>query len=127
MAIAGIGTDIVRVARFKRFIERGDEALLQRMFSADELAYAMPRKCADQHLAARFAAKEAFVKALGLGLRDGMTWHDMEVVRDQLGCPSLKLSGRAAQIVVERNLGNCFLSYSHEEEYAVATVVLERL
>ncbi|OQY20576.1 MAG: 4'-phosphopantetheinyl transferase [Desulfobacteraceae bacterium 4572_35.1] len=127
MSIAGIGTDIVRVGRFKRFIQRNDEALLKRMFTTGELDYSLPRKCADQHLAARFAAKEAFVKALGLGLRDGITWHDMEVIRDDLGCPSLKISGRAAQIVSERNLKHSFLSYSHEEEYAVATVVLERL
>ncbi|MDY0190115.1 MAG: holo-ACP synthase [Desulfuromonas sp.] len=127
MAIAGIGTDIVRVARFARFIQRQDEALLKRMFTAAELAYALPRKCADQHLSARFAAKEAFVKALGLGLRDGITWHDMEVVRDELGCPSLLLTGRAAEIVAARKLGNVYLSYSHEEEYAVATVVLEQL
>jgi len=127
VAVAGIGTDIVRVQRFARFIQRNDEALLKRMFTSDELAYALPRKCADQHLAARFAAKEAFVKALGLGLRDGITWHDMEVVRDDLGCPSLRITGRAAEIVAARKLGNIFLSYSHEEEYAVATVVLERL
>lgn len=127
MAIAGIGTDIVRVARFTRFIQRNDEALLNRMFTEAELAYSLPRKCADQHLAARFAAKEAFVKALGLGLRDGMTWHDMEVVRDELGCPALIITGRAAEIVAARKLGNVFLSYSHEEEYAVATVVMERL
>jgi len=127
VAIAGIGTDIVRVPRFERFIERQDMALLERMFTADELAYAMPRKCAAQHLAARFASKEAFVKALGLGLRDGITWHDMEVVRDDLGAPSLKLSGRAAEIMRQRKLSNSFLSYSHEDEYAVATVVLEHL
>ena len=106
MAIAGIGTDIVRVERFNQFIQRQNEALLQRMFTLAELDYALPRKCAGQHLAARFAAKESFVEALGLGLRDGITWHDMEVVRDDLGCPSLKLSGRAAEITgLLRGLG----------------------
>ncbi|MEA3465748.1 MAG: holo-ACP synthase [Thermodesulfobacteriota bacterium] len=127
MAIAGIGTDIVRVERFNRFLQRQEHALLNRLFTGDELAYSLPRKCAAQHLAARFASKEAFVKALGLGLRDGITWHDMEVVRDHLGCPSLKLMGRAEQIMAERKLTSSFLSYSHEEEYAVATVVLERI
>jgi holo-[acyl-carrier protein] synthase len=127
VAIAGIGTDIVRVERFNQFIQRQNEALLQRMFTLAELDYALPRKCAGQHLAARFAAKESFVKALGLGLRDGITWHDMEVVRDDLGCPALKLSGRAAEIMLERQLNTTFLSYSHEVEYAIATVVLERI
>lgn len=126
MAIVGIGTDIVRVERFQRFLERQEDALLKRLFTERELAYALPRKSAAQHLAARFASKESFVKALGLGLRDGITWHDMEVRNDDLGCPSLYLTGRAAEIMFERNLATPHLSYSHEQEYAVATVVLER-
>lgn len=126
MAIVGIGTDIVRVERFQRFVDRDENALLTRLFTEHELAYAMPRKGAAQHLAARFASKEAFVKALGLGLRDGITWQDMEVRNDELGCPSLHFSGRAAEIILERNLAPAYLSYSHEQEYAVATVVLER-
>lgn len=126
MAIVGIGTDIVRVERFQRFIDCDETALLARLFTEHELGYAMPRKGAAQHLAARFASKEAFVKALGLGLRDGITWHDMEVRNDELGCPSLHTSGRAAEIVLARNLAPAYLSYSHEQEYAVATVVLER-
>ncbi|OQY24195.1 MAG: 4'-phosphopantetheinyl transferase [Desulfobacteraceae bacterium 4572_35.2] len=126
MAIVGIGTDIVRVERFQRFIERQEDALLKRLFTEGELSYSLPRKSAAQHLAARFAAKEAFVKALGLGLRDGITWQDMEVRNDDLGCPSLYLTGRAAEIVLQRTLTTPYLSYSHEQEYAVATVVLER-
>lgn len=126
MAIVGIGTDIVRVERFQRFIDRDEKTLLSRLFTDHELAYSMPRKGAAQHLAARFASKEAFVKALGLGLRDGITWQDMEVRNDALGCPSLHLSGRAAEILLDRNLAQAYLSYSHEQEYAVATVVLER-
>ncbi|MCD6525836.1 MAG: holo-ACP synthase [Desulfuromonas sp.] len=125
MAIAGIGTDIVRVERFERFLDRQDSALLGRLFTAQELAYALPKKGAAQHLAARFASKEAFLKALGLGLRDGLSWHDVEVVRDELGCPSLKLTGRADEIFTQRKLAGHHLSYSHEREYAVATVVLE--
>jgi holo-[acyl-carrier protein] synthase len=127
MAIAGIGTDIVQVSRFRRFLERDDRSLLERLFTVDELDYALPKKGAAQHLAARFASKEAFVKALGLGLRDGLSWQDIEVVRDELGCPSLCLTGRAAEIMAERKLTSAFLSYSHEQEYAMATVVLERL
>lgn len=127
MAIVGIGTDIVRVERFQRFVERQEKALLSRLFTQHELDYALPRKGVAQHLAARFASKEAFVKALGLGLRDGITWHDMEVRNDELGCPSLHLTGRAAEIVLERKIAPAYLSYSHEQEYAVATVVLEQL
>lgn len=125
MAIAGIGTDIVGVERFSRFIAEENQALLQRLFTAGELEYALPRKSAAQHLAARFACKEAFVKALGLGLRDGLSWQDIEVVRDELGCPSLQLTGRAAEIFAERRLVAHHVSYSHETQWAVATVVLE--
>jgi len=125
VAIAGIGTDIVEVERFSRFIAEDNQTLLQRLFTANELAYALPRKCAAQHLAARFACKEAFVKALGLGMRDGMTWHDIEVVRDDLGCPSLTLTGRAAEIFAQRQLQAHHVSYSHETRWAVATVIVE--
>lgn len=127
MAIVGIGTDIVRVERFSRFLQNNNHALLERVFTAAELAYALPKKRAAQHLAARFAAKESFVKALGLGLRDGLSWQDIEVARDALGCPRLNLTGRAAEIMLERKLSAALVSYSHEQEYATATVILERL
>ncbi len=125
MAVAGIGTDIVRVERFTEFIARNNRGVLERLFTPAELEYALPRRQAAEHLAARFAAKEAFLKALGTGLRDGLTWLDMEVRRDLSGAPSLDLTGTAAQMFGERGLRSIFLSYSHEREYAVATVVLE--
>ena len=125
MAITGLGTDIVEVERFNRFIAEDNQTLLRRLFTADELAYALPRKCAAQHLAARFACKEAFVKALGLGMRDGMTWHDIAVTRDALGAPSLRLTGRAAEIFAQRQLVAHHVSYSHESQWAVATVIVE--
>jgi len=127
VAIAGIGTDLARISRFQAFLDAGKSALLDRLFTAGEQAYALPKKGAASHLAARFAAKEAFFKALGLGLRDGMTWHDVEVVRDDLGRPSLLLTGRAAVIVAERAVAMSHLSYSHDGDYAVATVILEGL
>jgi holo-[acyl-carrier protein] synthase len=78
------------------------------------------------HLAARYAAKEAFVKALGLGMRAGMSWQEIEVVRNELGAPSLRLFGQAEKIAVERQVTAIHLSYSHEGDYALATVILER-
>lgn len=125
MVIAGVGTDLTRISRFQAFLDAGKSALLDRLFTAGEQAYALPKKSAASHLAARFAAKEAFFKALGLGLRDGMTWHDVEVVRDDLGRPFLLLTGRAAAIVAERAIATAHLSYSHDGDYAVATVILE--
>jgi len=125
MAIAGVGTDLCRIGRFQQHLERGKLALVERLFTVGERDYALGKKSAAAHLAARFAAKEAFLKALGLGLRDGLSWQDIEVVRDALGKPSLKLSGRAAEIVAERQVVATHLSYSHDGDYAVATVILE--
>jgi len=124
--IAGIGTDLSRASRFKKFLEVGRQGVLERLFTDAERDYAMSMRYPAPHLAARFAAKEAFLKALGLGLRDGISWQDMEVVRDELGAPSLRLTGRAAEIVRERGISAMHLSYSHDGDYSVATVVLER-
>ena len=124
MAIVGIGTDLARVERFRKFLDPGNK-ILKRVFSAEELQYALKMKDPAPHLAARFAAKEAFLEALGAGLRDGLAWQQVVVVRDQLGCPSLQLSGRAAEMLVERAVKASHLSYSHDGDYAVATVILE--
>ena len=123
--VAGVGTDLTQISRFSRFIEQEKTALLDRLFTATEQAYAMPKRNPAPHLAARFAAKEAFLKALGLGLREGISWQDMNVVNDKLGKPSLELSGRALEIFEQRSLVGLHLSYSHDGDYAMATVVLE--
>jgi holo-[acyl-carrier protein] synthase len=99
--------------------------VIDRLFTAGEKAYALAKKDPAPHLAARFAAKEAFLKALGLGLRQGISWQQMEVTRDELGKPSLQLSGRAAEIYHARGLCRLLLSYSHDGDYAFATVILE--
>jgi holo-[acyl-carrier protein] synthase len=126
MAVAGVGIDLVRIGRFQRFLSSARLPLLERLFTERERAYALGKKNPAPHLAARFAAKEAFLKALGLGLREGISWQDLEVVNDHLGCPSLRLSGRAAEIFQQRGLDFSHLSYSHDGDYAVATVVLEK-
>jgi len=125
MAVAGLGTDLARVARFRRFLVAEKQALLERLFTAGERAYALAKADPAPHLAARFAAKEAGMKAFGLGWRDGLTWHDFEVVRDPLGRPDLELSGRAAELAAARGIKAVHLSYSHDGDYAVATVILE--
>ncbi len=121
----GLGVDLVRIERFRAFLRRDKQALLQRLFTREELAYCLARKDPAPHLAARFAAKEALLKAFGLGLRDGLSWQDMEVVRDSLGKPFFRLNGRAAELVAERHLAEPLLSYSHDGDYATATVILE--
>jgi holo-[acyl-carrier protein] synthase len=124
MAIVGTGTDLARIERFRKFLAPGNK-VLERVFSAEERQYALQMKDPAPHLAARFAAKEAFFKALGTGLRDGLAWQQVVVVRDALGCPSLQLTGRAEQMLQERGVCSTHLSYSHDGDYAVATVILE--
>jgi len=125
VAIVGIGTDLARVERFRRFVVEGKSALLERLFTDGERNYALAKADPAPHLAARFAAKESGMKALGLGWRDGLSWHDFEVAPDPLGKPELLLSGRAAHLAGERGVKTVHLSYSHDGDYAVATVILE--
>ena len=123
--IVGLGVDLARASRFTKFLAQEKRGVIRRVFTPGELAYALAMKDPAPHLAARFAAKEAFVKALGLGLRDGMSWQEVEVVRNELGAPSLCLRGRAAEHAAQRQVTDIHLSYSHEGDYASATVILE--
>lgn len=124
--IAGIGTDIVAIDRFQRFVDEGNTALLRRLFTVQEMEFCSSRKNSAASLSARFAAKEAFLKALGTGLRDGISWHDIEVANDRLGKPELILSGRAIEVFMEHGLSTAFLSLTHDGGVAVAMVVLEK-
>ena len=124
--IFGTGVDIVEIARFERFLEQGNDALFQRIFTPVEIEYCASKKQSAQHYALRFAAKESFLKALGTGLRDGITWKDMEVANDHLGKPELRIHRRALELFREAGLSGCFLSMSHDAGCAIAMVVLER-
>lgn len=123
--ILGTGVDIVAVERVARAVDRYGERFLRRVFTPAEIAYCTS---AEAHraarLAARFAAKEAVLKALGIGLR-GVRWTDAEVCRDELGRPSVRLTGRLAEIAAARGATRIHLSLSHTQEYAVAQVVIE--
>jgi len=125
LLIIGTGIDIAEISRFERFVRENNTALLERLFTLRERDYCLARRLAAQHFALRFAAKEAFLKALGTGLRDGINWLDMEVVNDELGKPLLELSGRAAEHFVQAGGGSCHLSLSHDAGCAVAMVILE--
>ncbi len=123
--IHGIGTDIAAVERFQRFIDSGNTVVIERLLTLAERLRCEKRKDAASCLAARFAAKEAFLKALGTGLRDGISWLDMEVVNDFMGKPELHLSGRAAELFQQHRLVRIHLSLSHDGGNAIAMVVLE--
>ncbi|GFO57088.1 holo-[acyl-carrier-protein] synthase [Geomonas sp. Red276] len=124
--IYGTGVDIVEIGRFQRFQEQGNDAIFQRIFTRGEIDYCSGKKLSAQHYALRFAAKESFMKALGTGLRDGLSWQDMEVANDPLGKPELRLTGRALEMFNQAGLTGCHLSLSHDAGCAVAMVILER-
>ena len=123
--IVGLGVDLARASRFTRLLAKEKQGVIARIFTPGELAYSLGMKDPAPHLAARFAAKEAFVKALGLGLRSGMSWQEIEVERNELGAPSLRLFGQAEKHAAQRQVKAIHLSYSHEGDYATATVILE--
>jgi holo-[acyl-carrier protein] synthase len=124
--IFGIGVDIAAISRFERFVREENAPLFERLFTPAEREYCAVRRRSAQHYALRFAAKEAFLKALGTGLRDGLSWQDIEVVNDALGKPELRLAGRSRELFGARNLTSIHLSLSHDGDSAVAMVVLER-
>ena len=125
MTVHGIGIDVVEVARIAAAAARHGENFLARLFTPAERAYCDAKKSPAIHYAARFAAKEAFLKAMGTGLSDGLAWRDMEVVNGPNGKPELKLAGRAAELFRQNCLSGIFLSLSHDGNLAVASVILE--
>ena len=120
--IVGIGVDIVQIDRFIPWTE--NQALIQRFFSEGELQSLENRADLAQGLAVRFAAKEAFGKALGTGLRN-MVLKDIQVQQDELGRPFLQLCGSAKKIFQESGATAAHISLSHDGNYGIAYVVLE--
>ncbi len=125
--ICGIGVDLVRVDRLARALTRYGERFLRRVFTDREIAYCQGRaKQGVYQFAQRFAAKEAFSKALGVGLRQGgIRWREVEVLPDPRGKPEIQVSGRAAQLCEELGVRGMHLSLTDEDNLAVAMVVLE--
>jgi holo-[acyl-carrier protein] synthase len=123
--IVGTGVDIAEVARIKAAVERFGDRFLRRVFTPDEIRYCMARPNFAERLAARFAAKEAGMKAIGTGLRHGITWQDLEVIRQPGGRPTLRISGRAAEFAAKLGCKRTHLSLTHTQEQALAFVILE--
>ena len=123
--VIGTGLDLVSVPRFDRFRRRHELRGLRRLFTQHELDYCLRLVHATPSLAARFAAKEAFFKAVGTGLGRAGGWHDVEVLRLESGRPLLCLHARAAAFVQNLQVRRIHLSLSHTDEIAGATVILE--
>ncbi|MGA2959586.1 MAG: holo-ACP synthase [Thermodesulfobacteriota bacterium] len=124
--IYGIGIDLVKVKRIEEALERWGERFQNKVFTPGEVRYCLQKKTPSPNFAARFAAKEAFVKALGIGIRRGVHWKDVEVQRGSLGKPVLKINGRAVEICQKERIEGLFLSLTHDGEYSGAVVVLEK-
>jgi holo-[acyl-carrier protein] synthase len=125
MAIIGLGVDIVETSRIADLMGNHPERFLERCFTQAEQRDSQSTKRQLEHLAARFAAKEAALKALGTGWSQGIGWTDIEVVRAESGRPSLKITGRAGEIADERGIASWHLSLSHISTHAVASVIAE--
>lgn len=119
----GLGMDLIEIARIREFHARWGEPGLHRIFTSGELAYCLDQVDAAPSLAARFAAKEAFFKAVGLGWGRGGDWRDVEVVRGPRGAPELRWSGRATGAAAEVRTSH--LTLTHARSVAGAVVVLE--
>jgi len=122
--IHGIGVDIIEIARFQRLLDH-DPRFVERIFSSEEISYCHNRFKPAQHYAARFTAKEAFLKALGTGFRGGVGWKEIFVIHDALGKPSIELIGRTLEKFNSLRLQHIHLSLTHSHEYAAAFVILE--
>lgn len=122
--IFGIGTDIVRISRIQKSLDRYGERFSRRILAGQELDDFQRTLHPARFLARRFAAKEAVVKAYGTGFTQGMTFRDIVVSHDAAGKPLLLLSGRALELQHEMGIGETFISISDEQEYAVAFVTL---
>ncbi len=123
--IVGTGIDLVNIDRIERVMNRWGNAFVRRVFTEQEILLCQQRLRPSECFAIRFAAKEAFLKAIGWGLRNGIQWIDVEVQSDALGKPSLSLHRKAREVLEALHIEKSFLTLSHEHPYAVAHVLLE--
>jgi len=123
MSIIGHGVDLVETARISQMCERHGDRFLLRVFTDAERRYAQASKRCDEHLAARFAAKEAVLKALGTGWRSGISWRDVEVGREASGRPYVTLSGGAMDAADALGVSEVQVSLTHTDSHAMASAI----
>jgi len=116
---------MVEIRRIQHSMDRYGSRFLNRVYTPNEQAYCLRKRNAAESFAGRFAAKEAGAKALGTGISFGVSWLEIEVVREPRGRPSLRFHGRAAQIAAQMGFARAALSISHTDELALASVLIE--
>jgi len=124
--IYGIGVDLVKTKRIEKALQRWKDRFVDRVFTEKEKAFCYSRPFPAAAFALRFAAKEAFSKALGLGMRKGVRWCDIEVFHFPGGKPGLRVHGKSYDLCQEERIKRLHLSLSDESEYGIAMVVLEQ-
>ena len=124
--IAGIGVDIVDIARIQAMLDRYGDRFLGRVYTESETAYAMSGANKAERLAGRFAVKEAVMKALGTGKSQGILWKDVETVRGRLGKPEVRLHGEAVKWLKIRGWSTVHASVTHDGGNAMAFVIIEK-
>ncbi len=117
------GVDMVEVARIRKMCAKHPDRFVDRCFTAGEQQYCLGRGRESEHLAVRFAAKEAVMKALGTGLSHGIAWTDIEVTKNDLGGPEIALSGQAATVATGNGIARWLVSLSHTDTMAIASVI----
>jgi len=123
--IVGSGVDIVEVERIRKALRKWGDDFINKIFTENELNYSHNKKYAYQHLAARFATKEAVLKAFGGGWLRNLPWKEVEVINHESGRPDIKLHGEAVALKKKRKIKRITVSISHTRNYAVASAILE--
>jgi holo-[acyl-carrier protein] synthase len=123
--IVGTGVDLAEVPRIRRTVERFGTRFTARVYTPAEIAYVERKANRYERYAARFAAKEAGMKAIGTGWRRGVRWQDFEVINLPSGRPTLRLHGRAAEFAAQLGVKRVALSLTHTSEVGMAHVILE--
>jgi len=119
--IVGVGVDMVEVSRVKRTLDRWGERFLNRVFTFGERSYCLRKAFPEQSLAARFAGKEAVLKAIGTGLSSGIGWKDVEIVNNKSGKPEVSLGKKITERIGHKRI---LISLSHTKELAIAFAIL---
>jgi holo-[acyl-carrier protein] synthase len=122
--IFGTGVDIVEIDRVRDAIRKWDESFLKKVFTDREISYSNSRRFSHQHFAARFAAKEAIIKAFGEPRKHPMNWTDIEVLNDDEGKPLIEFHDKALALKKRKKIGDVIVSLSHSKNYAIANAIL---
>ncbi len=129
MSIYGIGTDIINVSRIEKILRKNKIQFKKKIFTKKEIFYCDSKKNSESYYAKRFAAKEAFVKALGTGFSNGLLHKDVEIINNKKGKPIIKMSPRSAKIInkiLKNKKYSIHLSLSDDKPWAVATVIINK-